>query len=435
MRAVTATLVTACLALTSYALAPGASSAALGGEAGPEPATGLQHRIDAAAPGSMLRLEGGVWQGPVRIDKPLVLEGIGAPVIVGDGDGSVIEVTGREVTVRGLRIRRSGRSTSAEAAGIKVSGDGHLFEGNTIEDVYFGIHLSDGAANVVRGNLIVPGMGEGVRPGHGISVWYQRDTLIEDNDIHEARDGIYLTFADDVRVIGNRVRDSRYGVHSMYSERSVFEDNLLEENLLGTALMYSEGLQMRCNRIRRHRKGATAYAILLKDIDDLVLEDNLLLGNRVGIYADNTPLGRDTEAIVRDNVIAGGDAALALQSTVRLTFTGNSVIDNLSNVRTEGARLSEGNRWSLDGRGNYWDDYLGVDPDGDGVGEAAYRYEVVFDALLRRHPALRAFAYTPAHMALESAARAFPLLEREPLIVDEHPLVRPGSRNCREVGT
>ena len=209
----------------------------------------------------------------------------------------------------------------------------------------------------------------------------------------------------------------------MYSERSTFVGNHLRENLVGTALMYSSGLEMRCNRIERHRTGATAYGILVKDIDDLVLEGNVLLGNRVGIYADNTPLGRETEARIQNNLIAGNDTALVLQSTARLTFVGNRVVDNLLSVRTEGSRVSEETRWAEAGRGNYWDDYHGFDRDDDGVGDLPYRFEAVMNELIRRDPMIRAFLFTPAHLALENGARMFPLFRSEPLIVDPFPLM------------
>ena len=342
-----------------------AVSAAVAGQAPPAP--GLQDLIDAATSGSIVRVEPGTYQGPIRLHGPITLEGNGQATIVGDGKETVITVDGDGVTVRGFELRRSGRFTSAEAAGIKAEGNGHLFENNRIEDVYFGVHLSDGDSNIVRGNVIVPGMRDGVRPGHAVSLWYQRRARVVGNEISAARDGIYLTFADDVYVSDNSVTDSRYGVHSMYSKQTVLINNHLYDNLVGTALMYSARLEMRCNRVERHREGATAYAILLKDIDDLLLEGNVLIGNRVAIYADNTPLGLETEAIVRDNLIAGNESALTLQSTVRLTFTGNTVVDNLASVRTEGSGLSADNRWTRDGRGNYWDDYNGFDRDGDGT--------------------------------------------------------------------
>ncbi len=266
-------------------------------------------------------------------------------------------------------------------------------------------------------------------------LWHQKGVRILDNHIADARDGIYLTFADDVLAENNFVSGCRYGVHSMYSENSTFVHNTLSLNLLGTALMYSNGLQMRCNRIVEHREGATAYGLLLKDIDDLVLEDNLILANRAGIYADSTPLGPGREAIVRGNMILGNDSALALQSNVALTFYDNLVANNLTDVRTEGAGLSTENRWSVDGRGNYWDQYQGYDRDGDGIGDIPYRYEMVMNEMLRRTPLARAFIYTPASQALERAARLFPLYSPAPLLVDEYPVMWMQGERCWESGS
>jgi nitrous oxidase accessory protein len=386
--------------------------------------TGMQARIDETTPGRIVTIHGGTHRGPIVIRGPMTVVGIDWPVVDGGGSGSVIQIEGDGVVLRGFHIRGSGRHVSEEAAGIKVRGSGHLIESNRVEDVYFGIHLSDGSGNVVRGNHIVPGERRGERPGHGVSLWYQQETQVVSNRIAHARDGVYLSFADDVRVEDNEVEESRYGVHSMSSKRTSLERNRLRRNLLGCALMYSQEIVMRGNLIENHREGATAYGILLKDIDELLLEENALLGNRVGIYADSTPLGADRKAIVRGNLFSGNDTALALQSTVRLTFVGNRVEDSLTAVRTEGATLSA-NRWSEDGRGNYWDDYHGYDRDGDGIGDLPYRYETVMNEIVRRGPLARAFVYTPAHLALETASRLFPVFRTEPLVVDEFPLMIP----------
>ncbi len=393
----------------------------------------LQRRIDVAAPGSVVEVGAGAYDGPLRIDKPLHLVGVDRPVVTGTGVGSVVTIEGEGVTFEGFVVRNSGRAVSEEAAGIKVAGSHHVIRNNVVEDVYFGIHLSEGADNVVAGNDIRPGKRHGARPGHAISLWNQVRVHIVDNHIREARDGIYMTFADDVLAENNDVRGCRYGIHSMYSENSRFVGNHLEGNLLGGALMYSDGLEMRCNTIRRNRQGATAYGLLLKDIDSLLVADNLIIGNRVGIYADSTPVGRDKEAIVRGNLIVGNDAALALQGTVRLTFHGNQVSSNLTDVRAEGGSLSDDNIWSVDGHGNYWDSYRGYDVDGDGVGDIPYRYELVMNELLRRSPATRAFVYTPASLVLERAARLFPVYRPDPLLVDPHPLMVAPPTTCDEV--
>jgi len=385
--------------------------------------SGIQARIDATPGGGTVTIQGGVHQGPVVIRGPLTVIGRDWPIVDGGASGSVVQIEGDGVVLRGFHLRNSGRHVSEEAAGIKASGSGHLIESNRIENVYFGVHLSQGAGNVVRGNDIVPGERHGERPGHGISLWNQQAGRVVSNRISRARDGVYLSYSDDIRVEDNDIEDSRYGVHSMSSKRTWFERNRLRRNLLGCALMYSQDIVMRGNLIENHREGATAYGILLKDIEELLLENNAVLGNRVGIYADNTPLaGR--KAIVRGNLFSGNDTALALQSTVALTFVGNRVENSLTVVRTEGATLSA-NRWSGEGRGNYWDDYQGYDKDGDGIGDLPYRYEAVMNELIRREPLARAFVYTPAHLALETASRLFPVFRAEPLVVDEFPLMTP----------
>ena len=123
-----------------------------------------------------------------------------------------------------------------------------------------------------------------------------------------------------------------------------------------------------------------------------------------------------------------------MQSTVKLTFSDNQLIDNLTMVRSQGGRLAPENRWSVDGRGNYWDDYHGFDRDGDGIGDLDYRYATIMNAMIRKQPLVRAFLFTPAHLALESAARMFPVIRREPLVIDEFPLMTPSSLGCEEVG-
>ena len=53
------------------------------------------------------------------------------------------------------------------------------------------------------------------------------------------------------------------------------------------------------------------------------------------------------------------------------------------------------------------------------------------DALVRRNPLIQAFLYTPAHLAIEAAARMFPLYRQAPLLVDSHPLMAVPVRRTR----
>jgi nitrous oxidase accessory protein len=316
-----------------------------------------------------------------------------------------------------------------EASGIKITGNRHRVQSNYVHDVYFGIHIGDGAHAVIEGNRIVPGQHHGARPGHGISAWHLKDSALVRNDISDARDGIYLSFTDRVVVSGNTVTGCRYGLHSMYSHEATFENNTATANLLGAALMMSDRLVLRGNTIRQHRDGPAAYGVLLKDIGDLVAEGNRITSNRIGIYAEAVPSNPARQAVFQRNVIAGNEVGLALQSTAALTLTDNRIAENLADVRALGRQLSAEMRWSRDGRGNSWSQYRGYDRDGDGIGDVPHRVDDAMDALVRRNPLIQAFLYTPAHLALEAAARMFPLYRQAPILVDERPLMRlPGEK-------
>ena len=391
----------------------------------------LQQQIDAAAPGATLVVDGGTHAGPVRIHGPLTIVGRNHPVIDGRGVGSVVSIDGDDVVFRGFEVRNSGREVTEEAAGIKATGNRHRIEDNDVRDVYFGIHVGGGDGYLIRNNRISPGVAHGARPGHGVSVWNARNSTISGNHITDARDGVYLSFADGVTVSDNEVTRCRYGLHSMSSRNATLSENRLTSNLLGAALMQSDKLVLRANRIEEHRQGSAAYGVLLKDIGDLLAEDNVIVANRVGIYAEGVPLELTHKAVIARNTIAGNEAGLALQSNAALTITENRIADNLADVRPLGRHLSSSLMWSRNGRGNSWSQYRGYDANGDGIGDLPYSVNEPMDALIRKNPLVQAFLYTPAHLALEAAARMFPLYRDRPLLVDEHPLMSVDLRRTR----
>jgi len=391
----------------------------------------LQARIDATARGGTLVVPAGTYAGPILIRGPLSVIGEPGAVIDGGGAGSVVTIAGDGVVFRGFTVRNSGREVTQEPAGISVTGNRHRIEANHVHDVYFGIHIGGGRDAIVQNNVIAPGMTHGARPGHGISVWNMDDSQIRGNRISQARDGIYLSFTNRMVVAGNVVTQSRYGLHSMYSQDARFEDNDAAGNLLGAALMMSDRLVLRRNRIRDHRDGPAAYGLLLKDIGDLTAEDNDILANRVGIYAEGVPASPAKEAVFRGNVIAGNEVGLALQSSAALTIAGNRIAENLTDVRPLGRQLSAGMRWTREGRGNSWSQYRGFDADRDGIGDLPHTVQDAMDALVRRNPLVQAFLYTPAHLALESAARMFPLYRQAPVLIDDRPLMAIPARGPR----
>ena len=68
----------------------------------------LQHVIDGAALGDVVRLGPGEHRGPIVIDAPITLEGEPGAKLLGNDSGSVVTVTAARAVVRGLEISGSG---------------------------------------------------------------------------------------------------------------------------------------------------------------------------------------------------------------------------------------------------------------------------------------------------------------------------------------
>jgi nitrous oxidase accessory protein len=382
----------------------------------------LQRQIDNTQSGDTLRVASGTYIGGLVINRSIALIADGNVTVDGNRKGSVILVKADNVTISGFTVRRSGFEIHEDAAGISISGDNVTVVNNRIEDVYFGIHAIDCGRIFIRGNNIEPGLTYTSRPGHGVNVWNVKSADIRDNSIRNGRDGILLTYVDEVTVENNYVTRCRYGLHSMYSKNIVFSENKLEDNLLGIALMYSEKMVAKGNVMQYHRRGSSPYGFLLKDLDNLTMEDNRIIGNQIGIFADAVSLENRSESHIRNNVIAGNEVALSMQSNVRVKFYGNSVVDNLVDFEKQGVRFNSDCEWSHDGKGNYWSNYRGFDADGDGVGEMQFQVEDLTERVINRSSSARAFLYTPSHLALESAIRMFPIFRPAPLLTDGHPV-------------
>jgi len=380
----------------------------------------LARALEEARPGDTVEVRGGIHPGPVVVDKPLRLLGVGWPVLDGGGRGTVLKITAPDVTVQGFVIRNSGDSLDEENSGIAVVAPRARIEGNRLEDTLFGIYLRQAHGTVLRNNRIrgkdlpVP------RRGDLIRVWYSNDVVIEGNRAEQGRD-IVLWYSERLTVRGNRVEGGRYGLHFMYCDDAIIEGNTLADNSVGAFLMYSRRLHLRQNLLL-HNRGPSGYGMGLKDMDDPVAEENLILDNRVGIFVDNSPREMEGTAVFRRNLIAFNDVGVLLLPSVRRNFyQENAFVDNGEQVQIGGG----GRLLTLEWRGNHWSDYAGYDANGDGVGDLPYRAQRLFENLMDRYPEVRLFIYSPSAQALEFAARAMPFLRPEPKLEDPLPAMRP----------
>ncbi|MEZ4869971.1 MAG: nitrous oxide reductase family maturation protein NosD [Caldilineaceae bacterium] len=382
----------------------------------------LAAALAAAAPGSVITVPAGVYIGPFQLDKPVTLEGVDWPVLDGGGVGDVVTITAPDVTLRGFVIRNSGASLDREHAGITGLAPHATIENNRLEDVLFGIYLKNAPESVVRNNLVLSKALDIGRRGDGIRLWYCAQSLVEGNTVRDSRD-LIIWYADHSVIRNNVVEESRYGLHFMSNDDLVIEANVLRRNSVGIYLMYGNGFVLRNNLLYDNR-GPSGYGIGLKDVDNVVAEGNRMVSNRVGLYVDIAPRASAVTVRFAQNLLAYNEIGVLLLPLVQHNLYAENVFqENHEQIAIGGSGALVGNAWSADGHGNYWSDYAGFDADANGIGDLPYRVQSLFEDLLQTYPELRLFQLSPATQALDLAAKAFPIFQPQPKMVDDFPLM------------
>lgn len=379
--------------------------------------TPLQPMIDAAAPGAVLDLAPGRYDGPVLIGKPLTLVGGAGVQVTGWEQGSVIIVDAPEVRIQGLEISGSGDDHETKDAGITLleSATGAVVERNVLRGNLYGIDVHGARDAVIRGNVIEGRQGHRMNQrGNGVYVWNAPGTVVEGNDIRWGRDGIFVNTSKRNVFRNNRFRDLRFAVHYMYANESEVSGNLSIGNHLGFAVMYSRHMRVLDN-------------VSIGDRDHGVM---LNFTNRSEVRGNYVQDGADKCLFVYNahrNEITGNRferCGIGIHFTAgseRNAVTGNAFVGNRTQVKYVSTKWLD---WAADGQGNYWSDFVATDLDGDGIADGTYRPNDSIDQVLWQQPAARLLLGSPAVQLVKWAQSSFPGLTPGG-VMDTAPLMRP----------
>jgi nitrous oxidase accessory protein len=387
----------------------------------------FQELVDAAPAGSTLKPPAGRYAGPVRLDKPLVIDGGGQVTIDAGGKGTVFLLQADGAVLRGLTLRGSGDSHDTDDACLDVRGHRNVIEDLVVTDCLFGIDLKQSNGNLVRGNRISSKpLPLGVR-GDALRLWYSNDNRIEGNDISDARDTVVWYSHGNV-ISGNSGRRSRYSIHFMFATYNLVEHNRFYDNAVGVYLMYTEGVHVKHNIIS-HATGATGLGLGFKEASDAVIEGNEIIYCAVGVQSDLSPFQPGTKIVFRNNRIAYNGIGMLFTSELGgNVVTANDFEGNLTHVAQAGRNVGGLNVW----RGNHWDDYEGFDRDGDGTGDTPYELYAFADRIWMEIPQARFFKTSPALELLDFLERLAPFSSPELILRDEAPRFKKSERNDHE---
>lgn len=381
-------------------------------------APSLQALIDATPPGGVLHLPPGEYAGPVRIAKPLTLDGGGKAVIRGNGQGTVVSLVGHGITLRGLAIAGSGESLDGVDAGVLVEGRDHVVADNRIEDVLFGIHLRQAVHTVVSGNQVVGKPLALSMRGDAIRMWQGAHNRIEHNRFQRARDLTFINSQDSV-IANNRFTDGRYGMQIVFSPRLQVEHNQIERMATGIVVLYSREVVLRGNTIAHALTGGGA-GIVFKESDSGLVVGNTVLHCTVGLKVDAPP-----EKIglldVRDNHFAHNIIGLFFYGEAGgHRFERNRFENNLTTVAVSAKGAGEANVW----RGNRWDEYQGFDRDGDGIGDMPHEVWLFADRIWMENPMASFFRNAPVLELIDFLERLAPFAAPYRILSDPTPDMR-----------
>jgi nitrous oxidase accessory protein len=401
----------------------------------------LMTRLAAARPGATIHVPPGRYRGPFVLDRPVRLHGDGGAHLVGDGLTHTVAIQAADVTVAGFEISKSGLDLGKDHAAVYVTGARAVIVDNRIHDALHGVYVRQADGVRIEGNEIVgtrtvlqpidpftvaarPSEGELCevslnqnRRGNGIHVWNASGHVVVNNTIRDTRDGVYFSFVDGSDVRDNDIENVRYGLHYMYSDDNRFERNVFRNNAAGAALMNSKSIVLRRNRFLGNQ-GHRSYGVLLQTVESTTLEANDITGNTVGVFFES---GHGNRLV--GNTIARNHIGIhASDSSDGNDFGSNRFVGNLHTVETTGGNLTS--RWSIDGRGNYWDSAVRLDLDRDGIADLPHRELDLFGSLRREFPVIGLLAGSPGERLLRfvHARIALPGL---PGVFDPAPLVQP----------
>jgi parallel beta-helix repeat protein len=200
----------------------------------------------------------------------------------------------------------------------------------------------------------------------------------EETIIDGSHSSVVVTIpADNVIIEGFTVQNSGWDQIGMYldhSNNSIVRENVVTLNgLAGVSLDDSFNTTVSDNIISSTIGSRIGVIFgdgirLWRSSANNTVSDNVVVNStETGIFLDGS-----NNNTIRRNVLEANDEAVFAHSSSGNKFFNNDFIHNYGSVTQE---FNSDNNWSVGGKGNYWDDYVGLDDGsggrvaGDGIGD------------------------------------------------------------------
>jgi parallel beta-helix repeat protein len=175
--------------------------------------------------------------------------------------------------------------------------------------------------------------------------------------------GILIDGAFSNNITDNKIINTKYGVYLSYSGNSLIYDNEITSNYFdGVSVDHSTNNRIQSNNITFN----LFNGVLLSSSGGNIIHGNNMSSNLYGIslyYSSDNRIAANTISYNFDKGIH-----VVTNSSNNSIYHNNFYLNKNYNVQSDGST----NAWDYVGEGNYWSDYAGQDPDGDGIGNTPY---------------------------------------------------------------
>jgi len=364
---------------------------------------------------TVVLLNGSYDEHDIIVDKPLKIIGKQNPIINGNNKGYILIVKADSVTVSGVTLKNVGQSYTKDYAAVYVSrSDYFTFENSTLENVFFGILVEKSHFGMIKNNHISSEAIEQASSGNGVHLWHCSNMIVEKNEVNNLRDGIYLEFVTDSKIIKNDSHDNlRYGLHFMFSNNDEYHDNTFLRNGAGVAVMFSKFIKMTNNTFSENW-GTASYGLLLKEIYDAEIENNNFLKNTIGVYTE----GSTRINYINNNFTRNGWGVKISGACYTNIFIKNNFMHNAFDI-SYNSKLND-NKFDT----NYWSSYTGYDLDKNGFGDIPYRPVKLFSYVVNKTPETLILLRSLFVDIINFSEKVSPVFTPDNLL-DNNPLMKP----------
>jgi parallel beta-helix repeat protein len=356
----------------------------------------IQDAIDNASLGDRIIVYEGFYKENLVINKSVDIFGEDKEDTIIDGGNkeNVITINSNNVDISTFTIRNSGKAE--KNAAVKVNADSCKIVDNIISGGTHGIFIENSDGTTIAYNNIYNNR-------NGTFLYSSDSNVINYNEIcNNYQNGILLNETCDYNEISfntiYRNKDNGIYFHDHCSRNEVISNTIYENSNTGIRIENSSlNDNIRNNIIRDNDH----YGILIVGSKNAAQENDIYCNGKHGILLLADDQTNITENTVYNNTLDG----IKLQNSTKDNVTGNYIYGNLQyglfvnyysvdNIIYNNAFENNwgnardislnNNTWYLaktNGSnvingpyiaGNYWDDYTGLDNDGDGIGESSY---------------------------------------------------------------